>query len=94
MHLFRGHAFFRKALSQIFEQFRVGGTLTGETEIAGRIDNARAEVTLPHAIDIDAHGQGLPHNGFGQFQPATAMLERLRAAIHQNGEKMTLLHIA
>ncbi len=46
-------------------------------KVAGRIHQARSEVTLPDAIDDDAGGDGLGDDGVRQFQAAAAFREGL-----------------
>ena len=51
--------------------------LGAQAEVAGGLDQARAEVVLPDAIDQDAGGEGVAGrgDGSGQFEPPVALSE-------------------
>ena len=65
VELFGRHPVLDEVGSQVFEEFGISGAFAGEAEIAGRFDEASTEVTLPDAVDEDAHGDGLFADGFG-----------------------------
>ena len=75
-------------LAEIFEQLRIGRPLAAEAEIAGRIDNAGAEMPLPDSIHDHAHGDGLVHNQVRQLHAAAAFRQRNGIAIGQHAQEM------
>src|SRR5579863_7558263 len=58
-------------------------------EVAGRADDARAEMLLPDAVDHHARSERVfrAGNGFRQLEPPTAFLERRRLSRGQDREK-------
>ena len=66
-------------VGEIVEQFRVRRRLAAPAEIAGRADEAVAEMMQPDAVDHHAGGERvvLAGDGAGQLQPAAAFFERL-----------------
>src|SRR5262245_62115614 len=72
---------------QVFEQFRVRGTLPKHAEIVGSIDDATAEVALPNPVRYYSREQGVTHDGLSQLEPPAPAAKRNRFAIAQNRKK-------
>ena len=65
---------------QVVEQFRVGGPLAQLAEVAGRGNQAPAEVAFPDPVHHHPGGQRVlgTGNGPGQFEPPAPLRERRR----------------
>ena len=64
---------------QVVEQFRMGGRIAAEAEIARRADDSETEVMHPHAIDDHARGDRVCgiDDGLRQFETPAAVAEQL-----------------
>ena len=82
------HAVLDEVGGQVFQQVGIGGAFAGHAEVAGRIDQAGAEVVLPDAVDDDPHGDGLLQDVVGQFQASAAFGEELGLALGENAEEV------
>ena len=60
---------------QMVEQFGMRGPLAQQAEIAGRADDAAAEMVLPDAVDDHAGRQRVvaAGDGPGQFEPSAPL---------------------
>ena len=81
MHLLDRPAAPAEAGRQVVEQVRVRGRLAAEAEVAGRADEAGAEVVQPDAVDQHAGRQRVLRVGDGAGQPQAAAAVAEGAAI-------------
>src|SRR6266567_5126415 len=72
----------------MFEQLRMGRALAADTEVARRVDDARAEMPFPNAIDDHARGNRLLHDRIGEIEPSAALRKRYRGAVAQNRQEV------
>ena len=63
-------------LRQVIEQFRVGGPLAVQPEVAWRVHQAGAEVFLPHAVDDHPERNGLRRDAAGKLKSSATFRER------------------
>ena len=78
-----------EAQGQPVEQLGMAGGFGTQAEVAGRLDEAGAEVVLPDAVDQDAGGEWVLWrcDGPGQFEATVAPLERSAVGTGQHFEE-------
>ena len=86
MQLLHRHSIIDKPLRQVLQQFRIGGALAHNAEIAGCIHDSGTKVRAPDAIDNHAHRNRLLDNLFRQIQAAASVIQRDRIAAQHRKE--------